>query len=923
MSSNLKQVKDLFDAALSLSPDARRSYLQQACSNADQLREVEELFDLYDQSGNFLETPIASVRSPLDLNVGQMIGPYRLIRELGRGGMGTVFLAERDDFGKHVAIKFLHSEAMGDTLVERFKGEGKFLADLVHPNIARLLDGGSTDLGIPYLVMDYVDGVRIDTYCDLKTLNIRERLKLFSQVCTAVSEIHKKSIVHRDIKPGNILVTTDGVAKLLDFGIAKFIDVETSDVLTSTQIFTPRYASPEQVKGTPTSFGTDIYSLGIVLYELLTGQSPHVHYSIAIDKLLKQISAGEILPPSKAVFQPPLEESAELTRSRATTLKRLQQSLRGDIDSILLKMLNKETKARYLCVDSVIEDIECYLNDRPVIAHSATPFYQVSKFCLRNRNAIAVAALATGIVTGVLFGRDLYLSEAAIQRSVAVLPFENLSPDTKSSYFSDGMTEAVSSQIGKNSKLTVISDRATRAYKNSNKTLRRISEELNVGSIITGSILRENSRLRIVCNLINPKTGEQIWSESFDRPLSDIFSIQNEISRKVALVLRAKLTPYEEQRSVKAPTLNLTAYDYYLKGREYYSLLRKTDNDNAIQVFNHSIKVDPSFAQAYAGLSEAYAQRYEKFGYPKKWLDESIKAGKKAITIDPNLPEGYRALGLAYLFDGQLKEALKVDEIALSLNPNSYSIVGNYGAVNLYLGNIDVAIKYLLKANTLNPRSAYDLTSTAEAYTILGLDREAEDLYMRALIIQPDVHNGYGELSNLFLLQGKYKKATESAQNCLRLDLKNDSCRIALGNIEATKGNISKAFSIYKQITHDLPSSNSRSMLIYLCRKLDKYEEMRKIATGVLLADLNQMRKGSEDAEVAYEIASVYAATDDSKESIKWLRRAIELGWRDYRAIETSPLFSKMQDLREFVKIENELNGLILKMRINLEKKSA
>ena len=373
--------------------------------------DVERLLAAHDRAGDFIQAPAVALAAALGpaeevVPTGRRIGVYRIVREIGRGGMGTVYLAERADdaFTQQVAIKLIKRGMDTDQVLARFRAERQILASLDHPNIARLLDGGTTDDGLPYFVMEYIEGQPIDAYADAHRLSIPERLRLFQQVCGAVSYAHQHLIVHRDIKPVNILVTADGAPKLLDFGIAKVLQAEDDATATATglRMLTPEYASPEQVEGRHATTVSDVYSLGVVLYELLTGRSPYRTRSRSPAEIAEAVCTTDPVRPSAAVAEaePSLagrrRSGLADDRAAATGLgstDRLRRRLRGDLDTIVLTALRKEPARRYQSVEQLSADIRRHLDGLPVRARSDTFRYRAGKFVRRNRGMVAAGAL--------------------------------------------------------------------------------------------------------------------------------------------------------------------------------------------------------------------------------------------------------------------------------------------------------------------------------------------------------------------------------------------------------------------------------------------------------------------------------------------------------------------------------------------------
>ena len=383
-----RRLNDVFHAASAVDTRERPDFLRQACADDPDLAdEVARLLAAHERPAGFIEAaanPSARALLASDgVTDGQRIGAYRIIRQIARGGMGAVYLAERADgqYRQQVAIKLIKRGMDTEHVLERFRAERQILASLDHPNIARLLDGGTTDDGQPYFAMEFIDGQPIDAYADAHTLGIQDRLRLFLQVCAAVAYAHQHLVVHRDIKPLNILVTADGLPKLLDFGIAKLLDAEVDDAtstVTGLRLLTPEYASPEQVEGRHATTVSDVYSLGVVLYELLTGRSPYRPKSRAPLDVAEAVRTTE----------PPRPSQAAATVGSATARR-----LRGDLDTIILTALRKEPERRYQSVERLAADLQRHLDGRPVLARADSIRYRAGKFVRRNRAAVAGAAL--------------------------------------------------------------------------------------------------------------------------------------------------------------------------------------------------------------------------------------------------------------------------------------------------------------------------------------------------------------------------------------------------------------------------------------------------------------------------------------------------------------------------------------------------
>jgi eukaryotic-like serine/threonine-protein kinase len=451
------KINELFSASLELEREEQSRFLAEACGEDNVLKsEVQQLIDAHLEDDHFIDTPVfydaalTMANEEDELKIEQQIGPYKILKEIGRGGMGAVYLATRADqeYKKQVAIKLIKRGMDTEQVLHRFRTERQILANFDHPNIARLLEGGSTENALPYFVMEYVEGRPIDLYCDENNLSITNRLELFRQVCAAVSYAHRNLVVHRDIKPSNILITADGLPKLLDFGIAKILQLHSGEQTTATGFMpmTPDYASPEQAVGANVTTYSDIYSLGVLLYELLTGHLPYQLKNAPAMEIARIITETKPQAPStivKTVVEGLTPET--VSKCREGTPERLRRRLRGDLDNIVLMAMRKEPHRRYQSVEQLSEDIRRHLQGHPVIARKDTFLYRGTKFIKRNKIAVAFAVLAllSIAIAGMIrlrtnqqaasfqeFGQEVARIEAAM-RYAYLLPLHNIQPDKK------------------------------------------------------------------------------------------------------------------------------------------------------------------------------------------------------------------------------------------------------------------------------------------------------------------------------------------------------------------------------------------------------------------------------------------------------------------------------------------------------------
>ena len=452
---NWQQLKELFHAALEREPAARERFLREACAgDSGLLGRVLSLVSADEEAGDFIAGPaliplgelLAEAEKPPAVS-GQRVGSYEIVRELGRGGMGAVYLAVRADeqFDKRVAVKVVKRGMDTDFVLRRFARERQVLASLDHPNIARLLDGGATEDGLPYFVMEYVEGAPVNQYSDEHRLSITGRLELFRRICAAVSYAHQNLIVHRDLKPSNILVTRDGTPKLLDFGIAKLLNPELSaetvdQTATAMRLMTPEYASPEQVRGAPITTASDVYSLGVLLYELLTGRRPYRLKNRTAEEVVSAVCEQAPERPSTAVSRAadtPADGAdnvrprapvtpAAIADTRDTEPARLRRALAGDLDTIILKALRKEPQRRYASVEQFSEDVRRHLEGLPVAAQRDTFAYRTNKFIGRHRAGVAAVALVLVLLVAGVVATAWQAHRANMERARAERRFNDV-----------------------------------------------------------------------------------------------------------------------------------------------------------------------------------------------------------------------------------------------------------------------------------------------------------------------------------------------------------------------------------------------------------------------------------------------------------------------------------------------------------------
>ncbi len=713
-----KKIEDIFQDALDLPAAEREQFVAEKCAGDAELRgEVEKLIARYETEDEFLESPVWTdsdilqatlknkIADSLDREIlpprhkesfiGRQIKVYQLVEELGRGGMGVVYRAERNDgeFRQQVAIKLIKRGMDSDFIVKKFRHERQILANFNHPYIARLLDGGTTDEdGLPYFVMEYIEGKPFFKYIEAAKLDLRARLNLFLSVCNAVAYAHDKKIIHRDIKPGNIIVGADGTPRLLDFGIAKILDpdsIHESVAQTATQmrLMTPEYASPEQARGDEITPASDQYSLGVLLFEMITGTRPYKFSSRSPHEIARVICEEEPSAPSSTGYLETTTDETDFTPDGDLVL-RSNDDFGGKLDRIILKALRKNPSERYDSIKDLAGDIGRLLANLPVRAED---FETGEKS-------------APKIETPAEIKPD--------QKSIAVLPLQILnhaSGDETSSgqFLSVGLADALITRLSNVRQFIVRPTSAVLRYSEGITDTFKAGRDLNVEFVLSGNILRAGTRIRISVQLLNVANQSIFWAERFDEDFTDVLTLEDKVSAKVADLLVPQLTTGERKKLAKRGTKVPEAYEAYLRGRFYRNIFSEDAFAKAFVAYHEAISHDAKYALAYAGIADYYIWLGVYGGMPpKECYPLAKKAALRAIELDGELAEAYASLAFAQICgDYDWIEAEKNAVRAVELNPNYSTARLWYSYILLTAKRFDESIAQAKRAVELDPLS--------------------------------------------------------------------------------------------------------------------------------------------------------------------------------------------------------------------------
>jgi serine/threonine-protein kinase len=833
-----EQTKRLFLAALEREPALRSDFLAEACAGDAALRrEVESLLVAHEGVDDFIEAPAADVAAALlsesqtGLVAGQMVGPFRVEKVVARGGMGEVYLAEDTRLGRRVALKFLPPQFTSDAdRVRRFEREARAASALNHPHIVTVYEIGHAD-SLHYIAAEFVEGETLRGHLTNARMTLGEVLDVATQIASALQAAHKAGVVHRDIKPENVIVRPDGYVKVLDFGIAKLTGRGSASeemnseaptrALTSTSpgvvMGTAHYMSPEQARGEGVDARTDVWSLGVVLYEMVSGRAPFVgetpsHILVSImEGEPPPLSLDEEVPPgleriiSKALRKE-REERYRTAGEMADDLKNLRETL--PVESRLKRLRRSDEGGGAPAAEggghTSLKAARASATDTSgsARAHLTTSAQFVIDGIRRHRGgAVFASTTALVLLAALLYFFNFANRGGAAIESVAVLPLVNAGGDPEAEYLSDGVSESLINSLAQLPGLKVIARSSSFKYKGKEVDSREVARALGVAAILTGRVTRRGDDLSISVELVDARDNTHIWGEQYNRKESDLPQVQAELSRKIAEALRPRLTAGEQQQLAKGETVNLQAYELLLKARFTWSKGGTENRKTALSYYQQATEVDPTYALAYAEMVFSYIGLITNNELkPKEFMPKAEAAARKALELDEGLAEAHLAVANVKRADWDWTATERELKRALELNPNLVRAHIAYAAYLRIHGRREECVAEWNRIRELDPLSPAAKQAVLAGPVIFRQNEQALAIAKEMLEqdkSNPDAHTDVGRLYERL---GRYQEAIAAYQEAIRLGDDSPDTQTLLGAAYARGGEREKARAILKRL---------------------------------------------------------------------------------------------------------------------------
>ncbi len=844
-----KKIEEIYLSVIEIPNNDRKEFLDERCGDDKDLRkEVELLLSFEDPEDNFLEEPpdqlAAELMSENETSdyTNQKIKHFEILEKIGKGGMGTVYLAKDTRLERQVAIKFLDKElSQNEERLRRFILEAKAASALNHPNILTIHEIGEFD-ETHFITTEFIEGETLRTKLKAETLTINDSLEIAIQIASALDVAHKAGIIHRDIKPDNIMVRPDGVLKVLDFGIAKLIDDNgtrkntRSNTKAGSLIGTTSYMSPEQVRGKKVDAQTDLFSFGIVLYLMLTGKQPfegETDSDIVASILMKEPEPIDLYNSTipvelkkfvKKSLQKDKKERFQTAGEMLEKLKELQRNI--EISKELETSESFENKENNQTQD--VNKLTAEESQKVTIENTSVGFLQKSY-----KTALA-SILGLLLVLFAGFAYWNYSSPRSQINSIAVLPFENKSGGKEFDYLSDGMTESLINSLSKLPEISVKSRSSVFRYKGKEVSPQKVGQELSVEAILISRIVKQNEQLVLSLELVDTRNGDQIWGKQYKRKLSELVTLQNDITSDVSKELKIRLSNKEEKSLLKTQTTNPDAYQQYLIGRFHWNKRTPDGFEKAIKHLKKATEIDPGYALAYVALADSYVLLENFTGKPaKETLPIARAYAKRAVEIDESLPEARATLALVLHRSWKWTEAEKEYRRAIELNPKYASVHHWYSLFLSENGRFEEALKEAKIAKELDPLSGIINGNLAVVHIALKNPDAAIELLNNFIQVEPNFALGHTILGLAYIEKGNLEE----------------------GLIETKKG-----WELAKN------SNNTLSIYGYALAVNGKHNEALEVI-GTLKENYEEKKATGQN------IARVYAGLNEKDKVFEWLEK--------------------------------------------------
>jgi eukaryotic-like serine/threonine-protein kinase len=762
-----------------------------------------------------------------ELSAGSTLSHYRIVSKIGAGGMGEVYLAEDSRLGRKVALKILNADlTRHEDRVRRFEQEARAASALSHPNILTIFDIGRED-STHFIATEFIDGQTLRSALTRSRMKISEVLDVALQAAAALAAAHAAGIIHRDVKPENIMVRPDGLIKVLDFGLAKLAEAQApstnsgartiarADTDPGTVMGTAAYMSPEQARGQTVDARTDIFSLGVVIYEMIAGRAPfegetasHVIVSI-LEKEPAPLTRSSPDAPSELerivtkALAKDKDERYQTVKDLLIDLKRLKQ--RRDVDAEIERSISPDTISRSAVGTSSSSPGAVGTAGPTVVStgnvgvHTTSSAEYLVSGIKQHRKGV-IASLAVLLLAGAALVYSFYPAGEVAINSIAVLPLANAGSDPNMEYLSDGISESLINSLSQLQRLRVTARTTAFRYKGKEIDPQRVGRELDVRAVLMGRVRQLGDSLNIQVDLVDVTTGAQLWGEEYNRKVSDILAVKQDISREITDKLRLKLTGDEQKQITRRDTTNAEAYQSYLRGRYHWNKRSGDELKKAIEQFQQAIDRDPNYALAYTGLADCYMLLEQYAGVPTSETGAKTKAAaERALAIDDSLAEAHTSLAFHYQQSWRWEEAEKEYKRAISLNPNYPTAHHWYQILLGALGRGDEALAEIKRALELDPLSPVLEVNVGDDYVRKGDLDSAMEHAKRLVQLDPNfplAHQIYGAV---YLKQRRYAEAIAAYQQDVAKDRSAYSLSF-LGYAQAVAGKRDEAVAVLKEI---------------------------------------------------------------------------------------------------------------------------